>query len=86
MLQATRGRVTARVRVGRNPLGSALVGGTLWVACIDGNEIAAIDLETARVRRRIVEPGGPIAIAAAPRASSRPGATDLAASTINSHA
>jgi len=57
-----RGRVTARVRVGRNPLGSAVVGGTLWVACIDGNEIAAIDLETARVRRRIVEPGGPIAI------------------------
>ncbi len=45
-------RVVARVRVGANPLGSALVHGDLWVPCIDGNEIVVVDTGRARVKRR----------------------------------
>ncbi len=46
-------KVLARVPVKRNPLGSALVRGELWVPCIDSNAIVVIDPRTAKVIRTI---------------------------------
>jgi copper transport protein len=53
-------RVTGRVRVGRNPLGSAVVGGKLWVPSIDAGTIAVVDPATMAVVRRFRAGGGPI--------------------------
>ena len=50
-------KVTGRARVDRNPLGSAIVGGKLWVPCIDAGRIDVVDPVTMRVVSR--RPGGP---------------------------
>jgi hypothetical protein len=48
--------VLGRVRTARNPLGSAIVGGRLWVPCIDANVVLVVDPRTMRVVDR--KPGG----------------------------
>ena len=53
-------RVTGRVAVGRNPLGSAIVDGKLWVPCIDAGRVDVVDPATMKVVRRFAEAGGPI--------------------------
>jgi YVTN family beta-propeller protein len=57
-------KVLARVPVQRNPLGSAVVEGKLWVPCIDSSVIVVIDPRTAKVVRTI--PGGPSPIVVLP--------------------
>ena len=57
-------KVTGRVKVARNPLGSAIVGGKLWVPCIDANEIDVVDPATMKVVAR--RPGGPSPIVVLP--------------------
>jgi YVTN family beta-propeller protein len=59
-------KVTATVPVKRNPLGSAVVRGELWVPCIDAAAIVVIDPETAKVVRTIA--GGPSPIVVLPHA------------------
>ena len=53
-------KVTGRVKVKRNPLGSALVGGKLWVPCIDANAVDVVDPSTMKVVRTLPASGGPI--------------------------
>lgn len=55
-------RVLATVKVRRNPLGSAVVGGQLWVPCIDSNVVVVIDVKSARVVRTIPAGPGPILV------------------------
>lgn len=50
-------KVTGSVKTARNPLGSAIVGGRLWVPCIDANTIVVVDPSTMKVTAR--RPGGP---------------------------
>lgn len=50
-------KVTGAAKTARNPLGSAIVGGALWVPCIDANTIVAVDPATMKVVAR--KPGGP---------------------------
>ena len=57
-------KVLARVPVQRNPLGSALVKGQLWVPCIDSSVIVVVDPHTAKVVRTIK--GGPSPIVVLP--------------------
>lgn len=57
-------KVLARVPVKRNPLGSAVVDGNLWVPCIDANTIVVIDPKTAKVVRTFA--GGPSPIVVLP--------------------
>jgi YVTN family beta-propeller protein len=59
-------KVTATVPVKRNPLGSAVVRGQLWVPCIDSGVIVVIDPATAKVVRTL--PGGPSPIVVLPAA------------------
>jgi DNA-binding beta-propeller fold protein YncE len=59
-VSATTLKVTGRVKVSRNPLGSAIVRGKLWVPCIDGNAISVVDPATMKVVRTIPDSGGPI--------------------------
>ena len=54
--------VTGSVATARNPLGSAIVGGRLWVPCIDGLEIDVVDPGTMKVVERRKEPGSPIVV------------------------
>ncbi len=53
-------KVTGRVAVARNPLGSSIAGGKLWVPCIDANVIDVVDPSTMKVVRTIAAAGGPI--------------------------
>ena len=46
-------KVLARVPVKRNPLGSAVVRGQLWVPCIDSGVVVVIDPRTAKVVREL---------------------------------
>jgi streptogramin lyase len=55
-------RVTGRVRVGRNPLGSAAVGHALWVPCIDGGVIDVVDPVSLRIVRRLRPGSSPIVV------------------------
>ncbi len=55
-------KVVRSVAVGRNPLGSAIVGSTLWVPCIDGNEVDVVDPATLHVVARKRLGGGPIVV------------------------
>ena len=55
-------KVLARVPVMRNPLGSAVVRGQLWVPCIDGGAVVVIDLHTAKVVRTLPAGPGPIVV------------------------
>jgi streptogramin lyase len=50
-------KVTGVVKTKRNPLGSAIVAGKLWVPCIDASAIDVVDPATMRVVQTI--PGGP---------------------------
>jgi hypothetical protein len=51
--------------VGRNPLGSTIVGGKLWVPCIDGNQVVVVDPATMKVVGRRPAAGGPIVVLSA---------------------
>ena len=55
-------KVVARVPVKRNPLGSAVVGGRLWVPCIDAGSVVVIDPRTAKVERTFPAGPGPIVV------------------------
>jgi DNA-binding beta-propeller fold protein YncE len=55
-------KVTGRAKVARNPLGSTIVGGALWVPCIDANEIDVVDPATMHVRSRMKGGPGPIVV------------------------
>jgi len=57
--------VTGVVKVGRNPLGSTIVGGKLWVPCIDGNQVVVVDPATMKVVARRPAAGGPIVVLSA---------------------
>jgi streptogramin lyase len=57
--------VLGAVKVGRNPLGSAIAANELWVPCIDSNEIVVVDPATMRVVRRTAAPGAPIVVLSA---------------------
>jgi DNA-binding beta-propeller fold protein YncE len=59
-------KVTGSVPVKRNPLGSAVVRGQLWVPCIDSGVIVVIDPATAKVVKTM--PGGPSPIVVLPAA------------------
>jgi streptogramin lyase len=58
-------KVTGVVKVGRNPLGSTIVGGMLWVPCIDGNQVGVVDPATMKVVGRRPAAGGPIVVLSA---------------------
>ncbi len=55
-------RVLGRVKVARNPLGSAIVAGRLWVPCIDANEVDVVDPAAMRVVARRHLGNGPIVV------------------------
>jgi YVTN family beta-propeller protein len=55
-------RVLGRVKVHRNPLGSAIVSGDLWVPCIDSNDIVVVDPTTMKVVKTIPAGPGPIVV------------------------
>jgi DNA-binding beta-propeller fold protein YncE len=54
--------VLDRVPVKRNPLGSAVVGGQLWVPCIDSGVVVVVDPKTAKVVRTFPAGPGPIVV------------------------
>ena len=56
------GKVTGSVRVGKNPLASAWVGGELWVPNIDSNAISVIDPATLKVTRTIRAGSAPLGV------------------------
>lgn len=53
-------KVTGRVQVKRNPLGSSIAGGMLWVPCIDANVIVVVDPAKMKIVRTIPDSGSPI--------------------------
>jgi streptogramin lyase len=55
-------KVVGRVATGRNPLGSAFVGGRLWVPCIDSAEIDVVDPQEMRVVERKHTAPSPIVV------------------------
>jgi YVTN family beta-propeller protein len=56
-------KVLGTVATARNPLGSAVVAGELWVPCIDADEIDVVDPSTMRlVARKKSIGGGPIVV------------------------
>ena len=55
-------KVTGRVHVDANPLGSAIVGGKLWVPCIDASEVDVVDPAAMRVVARRQLGSGPIVV------------------------
>jgi DNA-binding beta-propeller fold protein YncE len=55
-------KVTGRVHVAHNPLGTALVGKELWVPCIDDSQVDVIDPATMRVVARKQLGSGPIVV------------------------
>jgi DNA-binding beta-propeller fold protein YncE len=55
-------KVVGSVATGRNPLGSALVGGKLWVPCIDSAEIDVVDPATMKVVSRKKTTASPIVV------------------------
>ncbi len=54
--------VLDRVKVGANPLHTALVGGDLWVPNIDDSTISIVNLASLQVRETIPGPSGAIAV------------------------
>jgi streptogramin lyase len=58
-------KVVGAVATGRNPLGSAFVGGKLWVPCIDSAEIDVVDPATMRVVERKHTAPGPLVVLSA---------------------
>jgi streptogramin lyase len=55
-------RVLGSVRVRRNPLGSAIVGGRLWVPCIEGNAIVVVDPASMKVVKTMAGGPGPVVV------------------------
>jgi virginiamycin B lyase len=55
-------KVLGRVKVPRNPLGSAIVGNKLFVPCIDGNAVAVVDPSTMKLVKTLHVGGGPIVV------------------------
>ncbi|HEX4527036.1 MAG TPA: hypothetical protein VH108_09900 [Gaiellaceae bacterium] len=55
-------KVLGRVKVHRNPLGSAIVSHELWVPCIDSNDIVIVDPATMKVVKTIAAGPGPIVV------------------------
>ena len=55
-------KVLGRVKVHRNPLGSAIVSKQLWVPCIDSNDIVIVDPSTMKVVKTIAAGPGPIVV------------------------
>ena len=53
-------KVLARVPVQRNPLGSAVVRGQLWVPCIDAGVVVVIDPRSGKIVRTFAAGPGPI--------------------------
>jgi streptogramin lyase len=52
--------VTGTVKVKRNPLGSAIVKGQLWVPCIDSGTIVVVDPASMKIERELPAGKGPI--------------------------
>jgi virginiamycin B lyase len=57
-------QVTATVKVGANPLHTAVVGGDLWVPNLDDSTISVIDRAAGTVKDTFAGPSGAIAITA----------------------
>ena len=55
-------KVLDRVKVGANPLHTAIVGGDLWVPNIDDSTISIVDRSSLQVRETIPGPSGAIAV------------------------
>jgi DNA-binding beta-propeller fold protein YncE len=55
-------KVLGRAKVKRNPLGTAVVGGQLWVPCIDAHAVVVVDPRTMRVVRSFDAGPGPIVV------------------------
>ncbi len=55
-------KVIGRVKVHRNPLGTAIVSKQLWVPCIDSNDVVVVDPATMKVVRTIAAGPGPIVV------------------------
>lgn len=55
-------KVLGSVKVKRNPLGSAIVKGELWVPCIDSNVVVVVNPATMKVVREIRTGAGPIVV------------------------
>jgi virginiamycin B lyase len=55
-------KVTASVRVGRNPLAAAWVDGQLWVPDIDANTISIVDPARVAVSRTLVAGDAPLGV------------------------
>jgi DNA-binding beta-propeller fold protein YncE len=55
-------KIVAVVKVKRNPLGSAVVDGELWVPCIDSNVVVVIDPKSGKVTRTFAAGPGPILV------------------------
>jgi DNA-binding beta-propeller fold protein YncE len=55
-------RVLGTVHVKRNPLGTAIVGGKLWVPCIDANVVVVVDPATMKVVRTFAAGPSPIVV------------------------
>jgi YVTN family beta-propeller protein len=56
---------TPRLRVGANPLGSAWIGGELWVPNIDDGTVSVVDPSRNAVRATLGAGKGPLAIVGA---------------------
>jgi streptogramin lyase len=55
-------KVLGSAKVKRNPLGSAIVNGELWVPCIDSAVIVVVDPKTMRVVRELPAGASPIVV------------------------
>jgi len=55
-------KVLGTVKVKRNPLGSAIVNGQLWVPCIDADAVVVVDPASMRVVRSFDAGPGPIVV------------------------
>jgi DNA-binding beta-propeller fold protein YncE len=55
-------RVLGAVEVERNPLGTAMVGGELWVPCIDSSAVVVVDPAAMKVVRTFAAGPGPIVV------------------------
>jgi YVTN family beta-propeller protein len=62
-IDPARAAVVARINVGANPLGSAWIGGELWVPNIDAGTISVIDPQKNVVRTTVEVGSGPLSIA-----------------------
>ncbi len=62
-IDPARAAVVARINVGANPLGSAWIGGELWVPNIDAATISVIDPQKNVVRTTVEVGSGPLSIA-----------------------